>query len=95
MAKKLAKKQDGGPQQPSSKPTTSAELASKNYKPRPNSNRMRPDSTIKADPSKFDPSKVSKNGAILQKFEKMSDKNYKPAHSMLYKKKMGGTTKKK
>ena len=69
MAKKLAKKQDGGP------------------------HRMRPDSTKKGDSSKFDPSKVSKNGWIPSRniSPKVNIQSFKD--KMI--KKLGGSTKKK
>lgn len=95
VRKQLAKKQDGGPQQPSTKPTTSTELASKNYRPKlgPGSNMMRPDSTKKGDSSKFDPSKVSKNGWIPSRniSPKVNIQSFKD--KMI--KKLGGSTKKK
>jgi hypothetical protein len=85
--KKLVKKQMGGtPKKPVSGqiPTIKKEIKGEQAE------RMKP----YGKQEKFDASKVSKNGAILKGAERVGSKDYKP-DTTIYKKKMGGPTKKK
>lgn len=84
--KKLVKKQMGGPKKPVSGQVPTIKTEKKGSQ----AEMMKPNPKQ----PKFDASKVSTKGAILKGAERVGSKDYK-ADTTIYKKKMGGSIKKK